>query len=435
MKDKICATLTKDHIYICSTSVIGRSGENECTQLEITLDECLCDKWVYIDFIKPDGSKYKTPKLDIVDNKVIYDIPNALLQERGYLKVQVVLQNDEGEIWKSNIKTYGVNPSINATDDIPNQEDFITEAQRLLNEVENGLTPTIGENGNWFICDKDTGKPSKGETGPEGPEGPEGPQGLQGEKGETAITVNVGSVETVDFDTPANVTNVGTDKDLILDFVLPKGKDGYTPIKGKDYFDGEKGDDYTITNADYQNIANVVENDIKPTLESNLKSAKDYTDNAIIRDFKDISYNEETATFTFTRHDNTTFTVDLPIEATVADGRYDDSTKELVLVLVSGQEIKIPVSGLIDDYDGLDSATIQCVVSADNKITCNIVSGSISKTLLTTELQQEINNKVNNDTFTTELGKKINVADVEEKQLLITYEDATTETIKLVVYK
>jgi hypothetical protein len=29
----------------------------------------------------------------------------------------------------------------------------------------NGLTPTIGENGNWFIGDTDTGKPSRGEKG------------------------------------------------------------------------------------------------------------------------------------------------------------------------------------------------------------------------------------------------------------------------------
>lgn len=135
MKDKICATLTKDHIYICNGGVIGRSGENECTQLEITLDECLCDKWVYIDFVKPDGTTYKTPKLDVIGNKVIYDIPNALLDQKGTLKVQVVLQNDEGEIWKSTIKTYGVNPSINATDDIPNQDDFITEAQKIVDEA------------------------------------------------------------------------------------------------------------------------------------------------------------------------------------------------------------------------------------------------------------------------------------------------------------
>ena len=39
--------------------------------------------------------------------------------------------------------------------------------------------------------------------------------------------------------------------------------------------------------------------------------------------------------------------VDLPLEATVVDGRYDDDTKELILVLQNGNEITIPVAGLI----------------------------------------------------------------------------------------
>ena len=186
------------------------------------------------------------------------------------------------------------------------------------------------------------------------------------------------------------------------------GQDGYTPVKGVDYFDGKNGSngrdgvdgkDYVITDKDYQAIGAVVETNIQPTLEENLKDSKDYVDNAIIKDIKNVSYNQSTGTFTFTRHDNTTLTVDLPIEQTVKDGRYDENTNELVLVLVSGQEIKIPVSGLIDDYDGVDTATIQCVVSADNKITCNIKSGSISKTLLTTDLQNEITNKVNKTSF------------------------------------
>lgn len=33
---------------------------------------------------------------------------------------------------------------------------------------DDGLTPTIGENGNWFIGDTDTGKPSRGEKGDTG---------------------------------------------------------------------------------------------------------------------------------------------------------------------------------------------------------------------------------------------------------------------------
>lgn len=49
-----------------------------------------------------------------------------------------------------------------------------------------GITPHIGDNGNWYLGTTDTGKPSRGETGLQGPAGPVGPQGPQGEKGEDA---------------------------------------------------------------------------------------------------------------------------------------------------------------------------------------------------------------------------------------------------------
>ena len=51
-----------------------------------------------------------------------------------------------------------------------------------------GITPHIGDNGNWYLGMTDTGKPSRGETGLQGPAGPVGPQGPQGEKGEDAAT-------------------------------------------------------------------------------------------------------------------------------------------------------------------------------------------------------------------------------------------------------
>ena len=57
-----------------------------------------------------------------------------------------------------------------------------------------GITPTIGDNGNWFLGATDTGKPSRGEkgdkgaNGSQGPQGEMGPQGPQGEKGDTGAT-------------------------------------------------------------------------------------------------------------------------------------------------------------------------------------------------------------------------------------------------------
>lgn len=43
---------------------------------------------------------------------------------------------------------------------------------------EDGITPTIGENGNWYLGDDDTGKPSRGPKGDPGDPGPAGDSGI-----------------------------------------------------------------------------------------------------------------------------------------------------------------------------------------------------------------------------------------------------------------
>ena len=58
--------------------------------------------------------------------------------------------------------------------------------------------------------------------GPQGPKGEQGEQGPQGEQG-VAATIKIGSVESGEG---ASVKNSGTEKDAILDFVLPKGDKG-----------------------------------------------------------------------------------------------------------------------------------------------------------------------------------------------------------------
>lgn len=50
---------------------------------------------------------------------------------------------------------------------------------------QDGITPTIGDNGNWYIGDNDTGKPSRGIQGEQGIQGVQGEQGIQGIQGET----------------------------------------------------------------------------------------------------------------------------------------------------------------------------------------------------------------------------------------------------------
>lgn len=55
-----------------------------------------------------------------------------------------------------------------------------------------GVTPHIGDNGNWYIGSTDTGKPSRGVAGAKGSDGANGKDGAQGEKGADGITPSIG---------------------------------------------------------------------------------------------------------------------------------------------------------------------------------------------------------------------------------------------------
>jgi hypothetical protein len=85
------------------------------------------------------GEKFKSPRLNVEGNKATYTVPPYVLIE-GKLKIQVLFQNEHGKIWKSYKKPFTVRPSINAVEDIPEKEDFIAEAQKLLDEIEKGGT-------------------------------------------------------------------------------------------------------------------------------------------------------------------------------------------------------------------------------------------------------------------------------------------------------
>lgn len=135
-----------------------------------------------------------------------------------------------------------------------------------------GEAPEIGSNGNWYIGGKDTGVSATGPAGKDGAPGPagepgpagpageaggyytptvdgdgnlswtgsqdgmpsvpsaniRGPQGLPGAQGEPgeAATIKVGSVTTVEYNSPASVVNAGTDYAAVLNFEIPAGAPG-----------------------------------------------------------------------------------------------------------------------------------------------------------------------------------------------------------------
>ena len=103
---------------------------------------------------------------------------------------------------------------------------------------QDGITPTIGENGNWYLGNTDTGKPSRGEPGQSGADGQPGSDGAPGPVGATP-NIQIGTVETLAAGSPATASMTGTAENPLLNLGIPKGADG----------SGEGGSGIAVTGA------------------------------------------------------------------------------------------------------------------------------------------------------------------------------------------
>ena len=98
-----------------------------------------------------------------------------------------------------------------------------------------GITPHIGDNGNWYIGSTDTGKPSRGATGTPGKDGAKGDPGTPGAAGPAGAPGKDGA--------PGAQGAQGEKGDK-----GDPGTPGKTPVRGTDYW----------TAADKQEIVNSV---------------------------------------------------------------------------------------------------------------------------------------------------------------------------------
>lgn len=90
---------------------------------------------------------------------------------------------------------------------------------------EDGITPTIEENGNWYLGDEDTGKPSRGEKGNPGDKGDPGEKGDPGPTGATP-NIQIGTVQTLEPGQQATASMTGTPENPLLNLGIPKGATG-----------------------------------------------------------------------------------------------------------------------------------------------------------------------------------------------------------------
>ena len=120
---------------------------------------------------------------------------------------------------------------------------------------KDGITPTIGKNGNWYLGSTDTGKPSRGAGGTPGAAGASGKDGSPGADGKDGITpaigengnwylgssdtgkpsrgadgavpdIQIGTVTTLPAGSDATASMGGTAENPLLNLGIPKGADG-----------------------------------------------------------------------------------------------------------------------------------------------------------------------------------------------------------------
>lgn len=140
---------------------------------------------------------------------------------------------NEAQTYKTNAQTY-----------MNNAELYMNNAKNYSENV-NVFIPSVSSSGvlswtNRAGLDNPASVNIKGAKGDKGDTGAQGIQGVKGDKGDkgdtgaqglqgiagTAATIRIGSVYTGEPGTNASVTNSGTASNVVLNFTLPRGKDG-----------------------------------------------------------------------------------------------------------------------------------------------------------------------------------------------------------------
>ena len=135
--------------------------------------------------------KFKVLKSIKDEEKIEILVPEA------YPEIEELNDEDLIRVYDKSKERIGISPLKKLFDKMGVAIDEALTQAKASGEFD-GITPTIGDNGNWYLGDTDTNKPSrgekgeKGETGARGEKGDTGAQGPQGEQGPKGDTGDVG---------------------------------------------------------------------------------------------------------------------------------------------------------------------------------------------------------------------------------------------------
>ena len=342
------------------------------------------------------------------------DIPSEVLEKKGTVQIGVVAYLVENE---EEIKRYNPSPAYFDTwigslkDNAENSEPITpSEMEQFEQELHNGLSEVndkldemdeaLTEVDNLDIDATKSGSVSTVTiTNKEGIT--KSVEIVDGEKGEKGLDAKINGVNTLTIEAG---TNISLDQEgNILTINSTGGTFSYTDLTNKPKINNvELVGNKSLNDLGIQPKGNyALESDIPDVssfITKDVNNLTNYTLKTNTGSLIDLEINDTTyvVTLKLKNQDGTIIsidTIDLPLESVVVSGRYDNTTKKVILTLENGSEVDFSVADLV--------AGLQTEITSSNKLASDLVDDTNSgNKFVTTSEKQTWNNKLDQSDLT-----------------------------------
>lgn len=141
------------------------AGENAARSLKVSVDAAYRNHEIRLALLSPAGRRFLTPEIALTNGEAQYPLPACVLDAGGRLLAQIVAENDDLQVVKSEVFGFDVERSVPTDGAFPGADGLITlgSLHNALSAVEDALAlcartsdlPTVPENVSAFENDAD----------------------------------------------------------------------------------------------------------------------------------------------------------------------------------------------------------------------------------------------------------------------------------------